>query len=136
MKRAKIELLIGLILMVGLSAQVFANESSKVTKEIVVRGNFGSAEGEFGHKIFEDGSWAEPSAIAIDSKGNIYIADPLNHRVQKFGKEGKYLTKIIFEDQDKTLSFTISDLAIDSEDNLYILEPLICRIICCRNDLI
>lgn len=122
MKHTKIELLIGLMLMVSLSTQVFAIESGRVKKEIVIKGNFGSADGAFGHKIFEDRSWVEPSAIAIDSKGNIYIADPLNQRVQKFSSEGKYLTKITFEDQDKTFSFTICDLAIDGEDNLYILS--------------
>jgi DNA-binding beta-propeller fold protein YncE len=30
------------------------------------------------------GQFSEPWSIALDSKGNLYVADALNHRVQKF----------------------------------------------------
>jgi sugar lactone lactonase YvrE len=32
-----------------------------------------------------------PSAIAVDGAGNLYVLDTGNHRVQKFGPDGKYL---------------------------------------------
>jgi sugar lactone lactonase YvrE len=32
-----------------------------------------------------------PSAIAIDAAGNLFVLDTGNHRVQKFGPDGKYL---------------------------------------------
>ena len=35
-----------------------------------------------------------PSDIAIDDQGNIYILDAGNHRIQKFGADGKYITTI------------------------------------------
>ena len=30
------------------------------------------------------GQFSEPWSIALDSNGNLYVADALNHRVQKF----------------------------------------------------
>ena len=30
------------------------------------------------------GQFSNPWSIALDSKGNLYVADALNHRVQKF----------------------------------------------------
>ena len=46
-------------------------------------GSYGSGNGEF------------PSAvgIAIDPSGNVYVADPVAHRVQKFSASGGYLTQ-------------------------------------------
>ncbi|MEZ4662953.1 MAG: hypothetical protein R2911_35850 [Caldilineaceae bacterium] len=32
-----------------------------------------------------------PAGIAFDADENIYVVDSLNHRVQKFTKEGQYL---------------------------------------------
>lgn len=34
-----------------------------------------------------------PAGIAFDADENIYVADSLNHRVQKFTKDGQFLTK-------------------------------------------
>jgi sugar lactone lactonase YvrE len=34
-----------------------------------------------------------PSGVAVDSEGNIYVADTWNHRVQKFGPAGNFLTR-------------------------------------------
>ena len=35
-----------------------------------------------------------PAALAVDRDGNIYVADSLNHRVQKFGPDGRYLATL------------------------------------------
>ncbi|MBL7082594.1 MAG: SUMF1/EgtB/PvdO family nonheme iron enzyme [Candidatus Aminicenantes bacterium] len=40
-----------------------------------------------------DGYFNEPAGIAIDSSGNVYVADRYNHRVQKFASNGSYVTK-------------------------------------------
>jgi DNA-binding beta-propeller fold protein YncE len=39
------------------------------------------------------GELKEPNGLATDSKGNVYVADTGNHRVQKFSGDGRYITE-------------------------------------------
>jgi DNA-binding beta-propeller fold protein YncE len=36
---------------------------------------------------------SNPSDIAIDASGNIYVADLGNHRIQKFSSSGVYISQ-------------------------------------------
>lgn len=40
-----------------------------------------------------DGQFFEPTAIAVDAAGNVYVTDTGNHRIQKFDLNGKFLAK-------------------------------------------
>lgn len=40
----------------------------------------------------DNGQFSSPSGIAVDSAGNIYVADTGNNRIQKFNSSGTYLT--------------------------------------------
>src|SRR5262249_37260005 len=51
-------------------------------------GKFVKAWGELGHK---PGQFSIPHAIALDSKGRLYVADRNNVRVQIFDQSGKLL---------------------------------------------
>ena len=44
---------------------------------------------EWGYKGDADGQFGGPSRIAVDSTGYIYVADTINHRIQKFTSEGE-----------------------------------------------
>jgi len=35
----------------------------------------------------------QPHGVAVDLAGNVYVADTLNHRIQKFDSSGKFLAK-------------------------------------------
>ena len=39
------------------------------------------------------GQFAYPRGIAVDSHGDIYVADSRNHRIQKIGKDGKFVNQ-------------------------------------------
>lgn len=69
--------------------------------KVIIEGKWGSGPGEFGlinqgpigvgEKVYK------PSSLAVDSKGNIYILDTANNRVQKFDSAGKYALSILVE---------------------------------------
>ncbi len=39
------------------------------------------------------GKWTHPAGVAADAKGNIYVSDQGNNRIQKFDAKGKFLLK-------------------------------------------
>jgi outer membrane protein assembly factor BamB len=40
-----------------------------------------------------DGQFRYLTDVAVDSGGNVYVADSSNHRIQKFDSNGNFLTK-------------------------------------------
>jgi tripartite motif-containing protein 71 len=42
----------------------------------------------------EPGSFNEPAGLTLDAAGNLYVADIVNHRIQKFDPEGKFLAQV------------------------------------------
>jgi hypothetical protein len=61
--------------------------------KVIIEGKWGTGPGEFGK---QDGYERDdvPSSLAVDSKGNIYVLDYVNNRIQKFSEGGKHLLDI------------------------------------------
>lgn len=76
---------------VELSSGVVENEEYE--ERVVVRGRWGVGAGEFGI-MYKDDQEYKPESLAVDSKGNIYILDLVNNRIQKFSNDGRYLLSI------------------------------------------
>ncbi|MDI6703948.1 MAG: tetratricopeptide repeat protein [bacterium] len=51
-------------------------------EQVLTFGSFGTEEGEF----------RCPQGIAVDKSGNIFVADTMNNRIQKFDKNGVFIT--------------------------------------------
>jgi hypothetical protein len=57
-------------------------------------GNWLKSWGERGK---EPGQFNTPHSIATDAKGNVYVADRGNHRIQVFDGDGKFLRQIVID---------------------------------------
>lgn len=84
--------------------QTVSNDANVPIEEyvpkVIIEGKWGSAPGEFGRASrFPLGEFEQyiPSSLAVNSKGDIYILDYVNNRIQKFTQDGKYLASISVE---------------------------------------
>ena len=64
-----------------------------------------------------------PAGIALDSQGNLYILDTGNHRVQKFGPDGRYLASFGRQGQGPGDFAYPDSIDIDSEDMVWVSDP-------------
>ena len=70
----------------------------------------------------EDGQFIIPWGVAVDSSGNVYVADNENHRIQKFTSVGTFITKWgSYGSGDGQLGFP-RGVAVDSSDNVYVAD--------------
>jgi sugar lactone lactonase YvrE len=63
-----------------------------------------------------------PAGVAINSSGNIYVADPGNNRVQKFSSTGTFISSLGSSGSGDGQFSNPVGLAIDSSDNLYVAD--------------
>ncbi len=54
-------------------------------------GSYGTGDGQFSGGGY--GAGPGPKGIALDSSGNVYVADTESHRIQKFDSDGNFLGK-------------------------------------------
>lgn len=73
-----------------------------------------------------------PRAVAIDSKGDIYVGDSVNYRVLKFNSNGDFLLEIKLQPPVKVIkpeiSHIIRDIGIDKDNNVYVWNYLEARV--------
>jgi DNA-binding beta-propeller fold protein YncE len=74
----------------------------------------GQVLSSWGSKGSGDGQFNDPTSVAVDStSGKVYVADPINKRIQVFDQSGKFLTKWIIPEWGQPAGF--EDLVIDSK---------------------
>lgn len=64
-----------------------------------------------------------PSMIAVDGAGDLYVLDTGNHRVQKFGPDGKFKSSLGRQGQGPGEFYYPSWLAVDDKGFLYVSDP-------------
>lgn len=83
---------LGLVLLATLGLALLRVDTAWVARsEVVVTGDWGAAEGEFGRGAGADGRPRGPQAIAADERGTLVVADSLNSRIQIFDPEGCFV---------------------------------------------
>lgn len=75
----------------------------------------------WGSRGTENGQFINPSDIAVDSSGNVYVADTDNHRIQKFNSDGAFITKWGSFGTRGAGQFSYpSGVAVDSSGNVWV----------------
>ncbi len=69
-----------------------------------------------------DGQFISPAGVAVDSSGNVYVADTGNHRIQKFTSDGHFVTKCGVEGSGDGQFRNPADVAVDSSGNVYVAD--------------
>ena len=77
-------------------------------------------DSQFGTLGFSNGEFYLPSAVALDSSGNIYVAD--KRRVQKFNSSGVYQSQFGTVGSGNGQFSEPVALAIDSSNNIYVVD--------------
>ncbi|MBI5971571.1 MAG: 6-bladed beta-propeller [Deltaproteobacteria bacterium] len=69
-----------------------------------------------------DGAFNYPSNAALDSKGNLYVVDTQNGRVQKFDTDGRFILRYGEFGDAPGMFARPRGVAIDSEDHVYVVD--------------
>ena len=69
-----------------------------------------------------DGQFSSPNGVAVDSSGNVYVADVSNYRIQKFSSSGTFLTKWGSKGSGDGQFHWPDGVAVDSSGNVYVTE--------------
>jgi len=67
-----------------------------------------------------DGQFKYPYGVAVDSSGNVYIADTYNSRIQKFDTTGSFIAKWESAGYSDVQFYYPTGVAVDSSDNVYV----------------
>jgi sugar lactone lactonase YvrE len=76
----------------------------------------------FGSKGTGNGQFDRPQGIAIDSSGNIYVADSGNSRIQKLDSAGNYLSQFGSSGSGNGQFLSPRSITIDSSGNIYVAD--------------
>ena len=82
-------------------------------------GSHGSGDGQF---LTANGVNPSPSGIAIDSSGNVYVADSGNYRIQEFTSNGSFVTKWGSYGTADGQFIEPTGIAVDSSGNVYVAD--------------
>jgi RHS repeat-associated protein len=88
-------------------------------QEFSSEGSYLTSFGSFGS---ENGQLNSAKGIAVDSKGNVWVADAGNNRIQELKPSGEFIRKFGTEGTSNGQFKSPSDLAFDPEGNLWVAD--------------
>jgi tripartite motif-containing protein 71 len=82
-----------------------------------------------GGKGIEEGEFNSPTGIAVDSNGNVFVADTGNGRIEKFSSTGAFVTSIGSKGTDDGRLRAPTGVAIDHSGNIYVADTRVHRVL-------
>ncbi len=76
-----------------------------------------------------EGELLNPRGIATDIKGNLYVADTGNARIQKFDADGKFVIEFGKTGQSTTVLKEPNGIAVDSAGTIYVVDASIHKLL-------
>ncbi len=76
----------------------------------------------FGSNGSGDGQLKSPADVAVDSAGNIYVADRANNRIQKFDAKGQFVSKFGSPGSGSGQFVDPAAIAIDGKGNIWVVD--------------
>jgi sugar lactone lactonase YvrE len=73
----------------------------------------------FGSSGAGSGQFAHPAGVALDAKGNLWVADENNKRIEKFNAAGEYLSSVGSSGTGNGQFSRPTDIAVDAKGNLW-----------------
>ena len=77
---------------------------------------------QFGSAGTGNGQFSHPADTAVDSKGNIWVVDKGNNRLEEFNEKGEFLAKYASAGSGNGQLSSPGAIAIDSSDNVWIAD--------------
>jgi hypothetical protein len=77
---------------------------------------------EWGSQGTSQGEFNQPLEVAVDSSGNVYVADSWNHRIQKFDSNGTFIKEWGSNGTGTGEFNIIHGLDVDSSGNVYVAD--------------
>lgn len=68
------------------------------------------------------GEFKEPKGVAVDARGNIFVADTLNHRIQKFSADGTFLAQTGKQGAGNGEFNEPWSVTVDPDGNIYVAD--------------
>jgi DNA-binding beta-propeller fold protein YncE len=66
--------------------------------------------------------WGSPRNVAVDSNGNVYVADTNNHRIQIYNSSGSYVTTLGSAGSGNYQFDAPNGVAVDGSGNIYVAD--------------
>ena len=119
----EIRVLVGVLAGLVVFASLFTLDRAETySPSNLLAGTWGQAEGQFGRVTGAGGRPYGPRSFTLDDRGNLYVADTFNLRIQKYDPAGRLSMIIPLVDPEGHRILGADDLAVDSRGDIWVAD--------------